>query len=300
MHRENRTHHLMSSLRTTLEGFTLHTLAEELSPLTLSSSQLNSIAKMIAVRGGCDVFPSSNSTRQESLVSSCLVEGRCRTIILGSGDSVPCFREGKKEHLMFFPKPGWAGRTTLTVDIIHGDTSSHSSRLRALLTRDERYQYSIDGRLIQVIEANGEQVQCMFTQPATGLLARIALQANVFWPFVFGTSPSPKALIGAQISAAHTAAILGLSLLTIERRIGEGKLPAVRLHSKYPGVCLSGLREFLAYRKQFPQGHPQMRRIAAWQQEWRQTYNAEVQCWLEGEPAGTHFLLNTKEHGYHR
>ena len=147
-------------------------------------------------------------------------------------------------------------------------------RRQATLTRDEQYRYAIDGRWVQVLASTREQVQCKIIQQEAGRPAHVTLQTAVFWPFVFGTTTDPQALFRAQISAAHAAALLGLSMLTVSRRIGEGKFPALRPRSKYPAIELAGLVEYMAYRQQFPQGHPNLLRVEAWQREWRQTYRA--------------------------
>ena len=129
-------------------------------------------------------------------------------------------------------------------------------------------------------------MQCAIVQREAGRPAHVTLPTAVFWPFVFGTTTDPQALSRAQISAAHAAALLGLSMLTVSRRIGEGKFPAVRSRSKYPGIELAGLVEYMAYRRQFPQGHPNLLRVEAWQREWRHTYRAGVVAMLSSDSAG--------------
>lgn len=280
----------------TLEGFTLRTLADSLAPLSLSSAQIGTIVSMIAIGGGCDVFTAPSSDDHAASIRSCMVDGRSHTVALGSGKSLACFREGDGERFVFFPRPGQAGIVTLRVEAWNEDAASTR---QAMLTRDEGYHYYLDDQWIQIATATRDLVHFEGVQRAVGLPSCIHLRAETFWPFVFATSSAPQALFLAQISAAHTAALLGLSLLTISRRIGEGKLPAVRPQSKYPGVRLSGLSEFLEYRRQFPQGHPNLPRIEAWQREWRQTYHTEVRAWLSEEKAGAHFLADIQESRCH-
>ncbi len=256
-----------------LEGFNLRTLAEYLAHLSLSNAQLRTIASMIAIGGGCDVFAAPSSGDPPAEVCACLVDGRSRTIVVGSGQALTCFVEGERERLVFFPRPGRAGSATLKVEARSEDSAT---TWQATLTRGEDYRYFLDGQWIQVSASTRDLVRCEVAPHIESQPSHINLLAEAFWPFVFATSPAPQALFLAQMSAAHTAALLGLSLLTIQRRIGEGRLPAVRLRSKYPGVCLSGLREFLAYRRRFPQGHPDLGRIEAWQREWREAYRREV------------------------
>lgn len=248
-----------------LEGFTRRSLADYLAPLDLSEAQLGTIASMIAVRGRCEVFTAE------------------RAGALGDGRTLATFVEGKEERLIFFPRPGQAGIVTFSVEA--WDEEALSTR-QATLTRDAQYRYALDGRWVQVLASTRERVQCAIVQREAGRPARVTLQTAVFWPFVFGTTTDPQALSRAQISAAHAAALLGLSMLTVSRRIGEGKFPAVRSRSKYPGIELVGLVEYIAYRRQFPQGHPNLLRVEAWQREWRHTYRAGVVAMLSSDSAG--------------
>lgn len=248
-----------------LEGFTRRSLADYLAPLDLSEAQLDTIASMISVRGGCEVFTAE------------------RAGALGDGRTLATFVEGKEERLIFFPRPGQAGIVTFSVEA--WDEDALSTR-QATLTRDAQYRYALDGRWVQVLASTRERVQCAIVQREAGRPARVTLQTAVFWPFVFGTTTDPQALFRAQISAAHAAALLGLSMLTVSRRIGEGKFPAVRSRSKYPGIELAGLVEYMAYRRQFPQGHPNLLRVEAWQREWRHTYRAGVVAMLSSDSAG--------------
>ena len=94
-----------------------------------------------------------------------------------------------------------------------------------------------------------------------------------------GPLPIRRRSPGRKWFAAHAAALLGLSMLTVGRRIGKGKFPALRPRSKYPTIELAGLVEYLAYRRQFPQGHPNLLRVEAWQRESRQAYRAELDSW---------------------
>jgi len=201
----------------------------------------------------------------------------------GDGRTLATFVEGKEERLIFFPRPGQAGIVTFSVEA--WDEDALSTR-QATLTRDAQYRYALDGRWVQVLASTRERVQCAIVQREAGRPARVTLQTAVFWPFVFGTTTDPQALFRAQISAAHAAALLGLSMLTVSRRIGEGKFPAVRSHSKYPGIDQAGLVEYMAYRRQFPQGHPNLLRVEAWQREWRHTYRAGVVAMLSSDSAG--------------
>lgn len=257
-----------------LEGFSRRVLSDSLSQLDLSAAQLGTIASMIAIRGGCDVFtaetprvPCNGSDR------SCLVDGPHRTIAIGRGRTTATFVEGEGERLSFFEKVGRAATVTLRVEA----WDEHTATARWVsLTRDAYYHYSHEGHRIRVCASTREQVQCEAIGRGAGRPSSLTLHAAVFWPFVCGTTADLCVLTRAHISAAHAAGLLGLSLLTISRRIGEEKLPAVRPRSMYPGVTLAGLVEYLAYRQIFPQGHPNARRIEAWQLEWRLAYRAAL------------------------
>ena len=260
-----------------LEGFTLRTLAEFLTDLALGATQLATIAAMIAAGSGCDVVAAEREgTQRDADTRSCLIDGPRRSIALGTGRTPATFVEGREARLSFFKRPGYAGIGTLNVEAWDADAAS---TWRATLTRDEHYRYTIDGRLVQVLSSTWEQVQCKVFQQEAGMSIHVTLPATVFWLFVFGATADPQALSRAQISAAHAAALLGLSMLTVRRRIGEGKFPALRPRSKYPMIELAGLVEYLAYRRQFPQGHPNLLRVEAWQREWRQAYRAELDSW---------------------
>ena len=267
-----------------LEGFTRRSLADYLAPLDLSEAQLDTIASMISVRGGCEVFTAERAgALGEAARRSCLVDGLHRSIALGDGRTLATFVEGKEERLIFFPRPGQAGIVTFSVEA--WDEDALSTR-QATLTRDAQYRYALDGRWVQVLASTRERVQCTIVQREAGRPAPVTLQTAFFWPFVFGTTTDPQALFRAQISAAHAAALLGLSMLTVSRHIGEGKFPAVRSRSKYPGIDQAGLVEYMAYRRQFPQGHPNLLRVEAWQREWRHTYRAGVVAMLSSDSAG--------------
>ncbi|SRR6266566_4694013 len=67
-----------------LEGFTRRSLADYLAPLDLSEAQLDTIASMISVRGGCEVFTAERAgALGEAARRSCLVDGPHRSIALG-------------------------------------------------------------------------------------------------------------------------------------------------------------------------------------------------------------------------
>lgn len=185
-----------------------------------------------------------------------LVHGPGRYLVKGRGETVESFQE-QDERLSFFLKPGFMSPVSLPLPV---PPSSQEDTLR----RDAAYRYTFASHLVFLTKTALETVE-LATQTQT-----LQLEAPLFWPFVFGTED-----VRAGISVTHAAALLGLSTLTLHRRIGEGKLPAIRASSLYPGIRRAGLEEYIAYRQAFPQGcglPGQIVRYQSWRATWREQY----------------------------
>lgn len=195
---------------------------------------------------------------------SYLVNGPGHFLVRGQGDTVDTFKEAS-ERLTFFAKVGYAPAHSLHIQQAFSVSGIVPVTLTSplILSQDSTYQYHIDGQHCILIAMKEGQIEL------ASATQRVLVKEDLFWAFVFGGS-DPL----AEISVAHTAALLGLSSLTIGRRAGEGKLPAVRPQSRHPGIRRSGLEEYIAYREAFPQGCINHSRWIAWRADWRERYKA--------------------------
>ena len=255
-----------------VEGLTRTALLTYLAPFTLPESELMHSLSLLKFGGGRECFalidPSSKD-RNRSGECCLLVNGTSRTLSIRQRTSPNTF-QATHVPLTFFVKPGYAPTTTLRVE---RKLSKSAFGEKVLLRRDAAYQYGLNGHWVQLLSSTSEHVQL----ETVGAFAqeRSYLAATSFWSFVFGSYG--KDLECAEISPEHVAALLGLNRKkTLERHIGTGHLPTTRTTSRHPGITLAGLVEFLAYRQQFPQGHPNNAVVEAWRDEWRKTHSQFV------------------------
>lgn len=248
--------------RSMLEGFTKTIIAAYLVlPLLRKRERADLVVRICItlIEGAdCTIF----STQDFGLVceqEEYLIHGPGRYIVKGHGETVEAFHE-RDERLTFFFKPGFASPASLPLP----GHFTEPSQQEMSLERDTTYRYSLASKPTFLTKTNGKTVE-LATQTQT-----IQLKAALFWNFVFASADER-----AEISVAHAATLLGLSTLTLNRRIGEGKLPAVRASSSHPGIRREGLEEYIAYRLTFPQGcisPGQVTRYETWRTAWKEQY----------------------------
>jgi hypothetical protein len=251
---------MQSALNTTfLEGFTKKVIDAYLVLPPLRKSEradlVMRITLTLAKATDCALF-STHDFGPMCEPQDYLIHGPGRYLVKGHGETVESFQE-QDERLSFFLKPGCVSPTSLplpTPAVFQEDA----------LRRDAAYRYTLASHPAFLTKTTRETVE-LAVQTHT-----LQLEAALFWRFVFATED-----VRTEISVAHAAALLGLSTLTLHRRIGEGKLRAIRASSLHPGIRRAGLEEYIAYRQAFPQGcglPGQIARYQSWRATWREQY----------------------------
>ena len=270
-----------STAASRLEGLAVSALERHLAPSIFPEPYLRRWYEMIAQGAGREVLtphPAQAGGRPSD--ASCMVDGPARSLVWGRGNEPSTFEE-QEERLSFFPKPGFAPEAAQEVDLWSDDGQVEVRR--AVLSRDASYKYWLDGQEVRLVTSMRAFVH-LETIGAADRRQKRTLAAPVFWGVVFGVEEHEPAHFRTQVSAAHVAALLALNLkMTVARHIGAGHLPAVKHLPRSPGITRGALEQFLAYREAFPQGSPNARRVAAWRESWRQSYQGR-----EPRAAGLH------------
>ena len=246
-----------------IEGLTLLTVISFLAPYTLNEEHLRQTLAMLTFGGGIGYFdlvtPVVEDAREKAAL---LVYGRERALIRQKSDSSAALHTEK--HLTFFRKAGFAPPTILQVTV---SDPALSLIYQAQLKRDEHYRYWLNGQWIHVLHEVGDAVCLEVFDPDASKRSRVYISGYVFWSFVFEYG---SACDHATIGTGHAAALLSINRdMTLMKHIDLGNLPVSDTTVAYPSITLTGLREFLAYRQQFPQGHSNRNVVEKWRARWR-------------------------------
>src|SRR5258708_4182157 len=113
------------------------------------------------------------------------------------------------------------------------------------LSRNHPYHYFVGGKRVLLANTSWDEVELRGETDAENF----AFAARQFWAFATDGAPDGT----GTFSAEHAAGLIGVSPITIRRRIADGKIVPV------PGdptrISQPELERFLLYRNTYPFGH---------------------------------------------